>query len=147
MAVSDGRQFAGLHALGNNRSWLPHYGLDYGERFRGRISTLGERTHPQMCHSHKPRHETAGNRAETDRDLKFSLLHTNPSSCSATCQKCRDIPHELFTESSPFVYIHHGSLKALRCSVKKGCCLCWFLEKNISHLVHLIRKKEWEEEI
>ena len=147
MAVSDDRQFTDLDALGNKGSWLPNYGLYHEERFRRRSSTFREEPHPQVCHNHKSRHETAGNRSEQHRDLKFSVMHTNPSSCSAACQKCRDIPHELFTNSSPIVYIHHSSLFDLRCSVEDGCCLCWFLERNIARLIHLIKNKEWEEHI
>ena len=143
MAVISNRHFD-LRALGNNRSWLPNYGLYHEEQFRRRSSTVREEPHPQVCHNHKSRRETAGNRSGQYRDLESSVTHTNPSSCSATCQKCRDIPHELFTDSSPIVYTHHHSLFALRCSVEDGCCLCWFLERNIARLIHLIKKKEWE---
>ena len=146
MGVISSRYF-GFRALENNRSWLPSYGLHHEERFRRRSSTLREEPHPQVCHNHKSRHETTRNRSEQYRDLESSITHTNPSSCSAACQKCRDIPHELFTDSSPVVYAHHHSLFALRCSVEDGCCLCWFLERNITRLIHLIKNKEWEEHI
>ncbi len=146
MAVSDSRHFTDLHALGNKGSWLPDYGLRHEIRFRRQSSTLREEPHPQVCHNHKLQNETAGNSAEQNRNLESSLLHDNLSSCSATCQKCRDIPHALFTGSSPITYMHHPDLLALRGSVEKGCCLCWFLERNVARLIHLIKNKEWEDD-
>lgn len=92
------------------KSWLPEDST-LGVIQRGRWYEEAQRVRMVKCHS-EPSLKEGG--------AGSSVL---PSSCSATCRKCRDIPYSLFADYGPDLYRLYNNYHELSLYADAGCSL------------------------
>ena len=116
------------------KTWLPEYSRPPARSAYG-WRKEAESVRVINCHVESSLKED-GNRSSAR-----SVSYTLPSSCSATCRKCRDIPYSLFVKDGPGLYLHYNNYRELSLSADGGCCLCWFFVQNLRHVLPGLRRQ------
>ena len=113
------------------KTWLPEYSARLVIT-RHRWHQEAESVRVVKCHSE------SGLKAGGAGSSASSTPYVLPSSCSATCRKCRDIPYSLFVGPGPDPYVLHNNYNQLSVSADAGCCLCWFFVQHLRQVLQIL---------
>lgn len=108
------------------KTWLPEYSAPPDIRL-GRWHEEEESVRVVKCHSSTP-----------------CVL---PSSCTATCRNCRDIPYSLFAGYGPDLYRLCPNYHELSLSADAGCCLCWFFVQHLRQVLPILKMHAFRRDI
>lgn len=114
------------------KTWLPEYSarsVITVDRWREEAESV----RVVKCHSE------SGLKVGGADSSESSTPYVLPSSCSATCRKCRDIPYSLFVQHGPDLYVLYNNYNQLRVSADAGCCLCWFFVQHLRQVLQILK--------
>ena len=126
-----------MYSKKGSKSWLPEYPASAGpsaaREHREAEPDKAGNIRVKKCHK-EPRQKGDQNGLNG-----WGPSRTQPSSCSATCRQCRDIPPSLFTQEGPNEYILYENHHQLSNSANSGCCLCWFWVQHLRRVLSILR--------